>query len=90
MWFVEFLKSFPKNINPSIGLPHVATKYFPAIDSLIQEYLIPHNQFPQEPENIVENGCFKDDYEQYQIGLKLLLQTLERDIVVQIWQGLFP
>ncbi|CAG8683833.1 24124_t:CDS:2, partial [Gigaspora rosea] len=107
-----------RNINPSIGLPHIATKFFPIIDSLIQEYLTSHvlslqrqqlsecflynateisydwDQFLQEPENIVENGCLEDDYERRQIGLKLLLQTLERDDVVQIWivapQGLFP
>ncbi|CAG8689026.1 14416_t:CDS:2, partial [Dentiscutata erythropus] len=82
-----------QNMNPSIGLSHVVTKYFPVIDSLIREYLTPHDQFPQEPENIVENGCLEDDYERHQIGLKSLLQTLERDIVVQIWivvpQGLF-
>ncbi|CAG8542694.1 7185_t:CDS:2 [Cetraspora pellucida] len=31
-----------KNMIPIIGLPHVASKYFPTIDSLIQEYLTLH------------------------------------------------
>ncbi|CAG8676923.1 7231_t:CDS:2, partial [Cetraspora pellucida] len=31
-----------KNTNPSVGLPHIANRYFPAINSLIQKYLTPH------------------------------------------------
>ncbi|CAG8721739.1 23116_t:CDS:2, partial [Gigaspora rosea] len=52
-----------KNINPLVGLPHIASRYFSGIDSLIKEYLTPHNNFPSEPENFMENGYFEDDYE---------------------------
>ncbi|CAG8725183.1 9737_t:CDS:2, partial [Cetraspora pellucida] len=31
-----------KNMNPSIGLPHIASRYFSGIDSLLKEYLTPH------------------------------------------------
>ncbi|CAG8740992.1 6901_t:CDS:2, partial [Racocetra fulgida] len=37
-----------------------------------------------QPENIIDNGCREDDYEQCQIGLKSLLQTLRREYVEQI------
>ncbi|CAG8544584.1 6039_t:CDS:2 [Racocetra persica] len=42
------------------------------------------DQCLQEPENIVENGCLKDDYERHQIDLKSLLQILEHDDIIQI------
>ncbi|CAG8816582.1 12622_t:CDS:2, partial [Racocetra persica] len=97
-----------KNINPTIGLPHVASYYFPAIDSLLREYLTLHvlslqrqqlsesflydaaelsiewDNFFSEPENIIDNGCREDNYEQLQIGLKSLLQNLRREYVEQI------
>ncbi|CAG8643415.1 16603_t:CDS:2, partial [Dentiscutata heterogama] len=31
-----------KNMNPSIGLSHIASQYFSGIDSLLKEYLTPH------------------------------------------------
>ncbi|CAG8782476.1 25354_t:CDS:2, partial [Dentiscutata erythropus] len=68
-------------MNPSIDLPHVVTKYFPVIDSLIREYLTLHVLSLQQQQL---SECFY---------LKSLLQTLECDIVIHIWivvpQGLF-
>ncbi|CAG8830350.1 22999_t:CDS:2, partial [Cetraspora pellucida] len=88
-----------KNMNPSIGLPHIASQYFSGIDSLLKEYLTLHilslqYNFPLEPEDITENECLEDDYERRQTSLKVLLRTLQREDVEQIWivtpQGLFP
>ncbi|CAG8615669.1 4631_t:CDS:1, partial [Racocetra persica] len=36
-----------KNANPTIGLPHVASRYFSTIDFLIQKYLTLHVLFLQ-------------------------------------------
>ncbi|CAG8707658.1 28412_t:CDS:2, partial [Racocetra persica] len=73
-----------KNMNPTIGLPHVASHYFSAIDSLLREYLTPYVLSLQKPENIIDNECREDDYEQLQIDLKSLLQNLRREYVEQI------
>ncbi|CAG8830764.1 6811_t:CDS:2, partial [Cetraspora pellucida] len=49
---------------------------------------------PYLKKNITENGCLEDDYERRQTSLKVLLRTLRREDVEQIWivtpQELFP
>ncbi|CAG8790704.1 23154_t:CDS:2, partial [Dentiscutata erythropus] len=56
-----------KNTNPTIGLPHVAAT----------ELSFDWNKDFVELENVMEDGCIKDDYEQRQTGLRSLLQTLK-------------
>ncbi|CAG8761154.1 22902_t:CDS:2 [Cetraspora pellucida] len=98
-----------KNANPIMSLPHIASQYFPTIDSLIQTYLTPHilslqrQQLSEsflynitelffdwdknfsELKNTMEVGFLEDNYEQYQISLKSLLQTLRYKDILQIW-----
>ncbi|CAG8805346.1 7635_t:CDS:2, partial [Racocetra persica] len=47
------------------------------------ELSIECDNFFSEPENIIDNGCREDNYEQLQIGLKSLLQNLRREYVEQ-------